>query len=705
MDARVIRTSCRGCHGSCGVLVHLGENGQVARITGDKNSPISKGFICSKGRYAAELLYHPDRLLRPRLRTGKRGEGKWKDIPWDEAIDLMVKQFDRIRNEAGPEYISISQGTGRPHTEFTGRFSHALGSPNTVGPTHICYVPRLICSSITLGWFPQADIYGRGGEMPRCVLLLGTNVMSNGSADGFCGNMVDRAFKQAQTTIVVDPRATYSAQAADMHLALRPGSECALILAMLHVVIRDKVYDADFVEKHCTGFDKLAEHVRPLSPAWAEPITRVPAELIERAARAFATTKPATMLWGNGVDESICAFQTARAVYLLLAICGTLDVPGGMVRWVPPTEIRPKSPLINPEHAGVQFISPEQQAKKIGSQFPFCPGTHPPSFWQACVSGKPYKPKAIWMMGTNPILTQTRGDLIREALRDHLEFVVTSDFVMTPTAEHSDLVLPTLHWLEQDDVVFLMKLWCALARQRVTHVGETRDDREVIIDVARRLGLTEAFPWENWQAYLKWVLEPSGMSFDEFTKKGFVLGDMRYRKHESEGFPTPSGKVELFSSIMDGMGVEPLPVYVESPLSHVSRPDLAEKYPFMLLAGCKKTPFFQSEGRVQPSLRRLHPNPVTEMHPDAARKLGLENGQKVVVSTPYGAQEYSLLFDDRLPIDVVNAEYGWWFPEQPGPDHGCFTSNSNMLFSHDYFDPLCGAELLKSSLCRVDAKV
>lgn len=416
MNPRPIRTTCRGCHGGCQVLVHLDENRRIACITGDKESPVSKGYICPKGTKAAELLYHPDRLLRPRLRTGRRGEGKWKEISWSEAIDLMVETFDRIRRDASPEYIAIAQGTGRPHTEFTGRFAHALGSPNTVGPNNNCYVPRLVCAAITQGWFPTPDIYGHGGEMPGCMLILGSNVMENGSADGHCGGMVTRALRQARTTIVIDPRSTASAKVADMHLALRPGSECALILAMLHVVIRGKVYDAPFVKEYCSGFTELAAHVQPFSPSWAEPITRVPAALIERAALAFATTKPASMVWGNGIDESICAFQTARAVYLLLAICGTLDVPGGMVNWVPPAEIRNKSILANPDFQGFHLLSPEQKEKKIGSQYPFCPGAHAPSFWQACVTGSPYRPKAIWMMGTNPIVTQTRGDITREAL-------------------------------------------------------------------------------------------------------------------------------------------------------------------------------------------------------------------------------------------------------------------------------------------------
>lgn len=700
-SARIVKSSCRGCHGVCQVLVHMDGVGKIVKITGDKESPISRGYICSKGASAAEFLYHPDRLTRPLLRTKERGEGAWDPISWDAATDMISERFTRTIEESGPEYIAIGHGTGRPYTEFLGRFCHAMGSSNTVGPGHNCFVPRNICSGITIGWFPQPDVYGRGGVMPECMMILGSNIMQNGAADGYCGAMVRKALRGAATSIVIDPRAIPDAKAADMHLALRPGTECALLLAMIHTVIREKAHDAAFVEQYCEGFDKLSAHVKPFTPQWAEGVTRVKAEDIEKAALAFARAKPACLCWGNGVDESVNAFQVARATYILLAICGTLDVPGGMVQWVPPSAIRNKSPMVNREIGGMQFLSPAQKAKVI-SEYPFCPGAHPPSFWQACVTGKPYRPRAIWLVGTNPILTQTRGDLTQKALRDHMDFVVTSDFFMTPTAAVSDLVLPAAHWLEQEDIVFFHKVWCVLARKKLAQIGEARDDRAVVLEVARKMGLNEAFPWENWRSYLEWILEPSSMGLEEFMDEDILYGDMRYRKYEQEGFHTPSGKVELYSSIMANMGREPLPVYVEPPLSPVSRPDLVGDFPYILMSGCKIPPFFHSGGRQVPARRKLRPVPHVDMHPDTADASGFLQGQKVKVVTPYGAQEFFLNRDESLPVDVVHAEHAWWFPEEEGPNYGCFRSNANMLFGHEHFDPESGAEPLKCLICRVE---
>jgi len=700
---QVVRTACRGCHGVCQVRVHIDSAGRVVRVTGDPDSPTSRGYICPKGQAAPEQLYHPDRLTHPMRRTGPRGGRQWKAIGWDEALAEMAEVFDRVRRHSGPEFLALCQGTGRPYTEFTGRFLHAFGSPNFVSPGHNCYIPRTIAAAITLGWFPQPDIYGRGGRMPECILEIGENLTEIGAADGYCGAMVRRAMHQAREVIVVDPRRTSSARAAQHHLQLRPGTDCALVLAMLHVIIGERLYATDFVDRYCAGLAELAAHVRPCSPEWAEPITRVPAGLLRGAARAFAGARPACVLWGNGIDMNVNAFQTARAVLLLMAITGNLDVPGGMVQWVPPEDIRAKSPMVDRSISGDQFLTSAQKAKMIGAgRFPFAPGCHQPTFWNACVHGQPYRPRAVWLVGTNPLATATRGDLIETALREHLEFTVVSDFFFTPTAELADLVLPAAHWLEQDDVVYFHKIWCVLARRKVAQVGEARDDRAVILDLAHRLGLNDAFPWADWPAYLHWLLEPAGMEFEQFVEEGIRFSAMRYRKYEADGFRTPSGRIELLSSVLEKAGYPGLPAYVEPPISPVSQPELAKDYPLLLISGCKVLPFFHSAGRQIPSLRRLHPRPMVDVHPSTALRLGLADGDPAVVKTPDGQAQFFVHLDGRLAEDVVHAEHAWWYPERAQPGHGWRESCANLLYGHRHFDPHSGAEAIRGTLCRVE---
>ena len=604
--------------------------------------------------------------------------------------------------KSGPEYFALAQGTGRPYIEFTMRFANAFGTPNFVNPGHLCYLPRVIASQITLGGLPVSDIYGRGGRMPRCILVWGCNITATGAADGMCGAMLARALRQAEEVIVVDPRRTALAEKAGRWLQLRPGSECALALAMINVIIGESLYDSEFVSGYCHGFDRLAEHVAGFSPEWAAELTWLEADAIRAAARAFAASRPACLQWGNGIDTSVNGFQTGRALLILMALTGNIDVPGGMALWVPPTGVRPKSPLVNREVAGEEFLPEGMAGRMIGAGlFPFAPATHPPTFWRAVEAADPYRVRAMWLVGTNPLSTATQGELIHRCLAEHLEYTVVSDFFLTPTAELADLVLPAATWLEQDDVVSLHKVWCVLARRQVARMGEVRDDRDVMFDLAHRLGLHEAFPWADRHSYLEWLLEPSGLSFEQFCDQGIILGEMTYRKYEQEGFPTPTGKFELASTIMEHAGAEPLPVFREPPFSPLSAPETAREYPLILMTGCKVLRFFHSEGRQIPSLRQGHPDPRVEIHPETAGALGIAEGDWVLVESPYGRARLRARLWDGMDPRVVHAEHAWWFPERPGPDHGWRESNVNLLFGSGHYDPDTGAEPLKCYLCRV----
>jgi anaerobic selenocysteine-containing dehydrogenase len=683
------------------VLVHM-DGDKITRVTGDPDSPTSRGFICPKGVAAPEVLYHPDRLKFPLRRRGARGENRWERISWDEAIADMADRFDRIRLKSGSEYLALAQGTGRPYTEFTIRFANALGTPNFVNPGHLCYLPRVIASAITLGGLPVSDIYGFGDKSPGCVLNWGCNHIETGAADGMCGSMFNRAVEKAKKVIVVDPRRIGLCENADYWLQLRPGTDGALALAMIQTILSEDLFDHDFVRKHSFGFDRLTGHVHPFTPEWAEAITGVRAEQIRFAARVYATTKPAVLQWGNGIDTSVNGFQTGRALLILMGLTGNIDVPGGDVLWVPPRGIRPKSPLTDRSVAGEQFLPPEKKKTILtGGKYPFAPNCHPPTFWKSVVAGEPYRVRAIWIIGSNPLVTGTQGLTIEKALRDHMEYTVVSDLFMTPTAQLADLVLPAAHWLEQDDVVSMHKIWCVLARQKLAQVGESRDDRDVIFDVAHRLGLQEAFPWPDRYAYLDWLLEDTGMSFKKFTEKGILMGTMHYKKYESDGFRTPSGKFEFYSTVTEHEGRPPMPVYVEPPLSPLSTPELFRDYPFILMSGTKKLEFFHSEMHQIRALRKRHPDPLLEIHPAAAGHLGISEGDWVYAESPHGRAKFRARLFDGIGVNVVNAEHAWWYPEAPPPEYRWKESCANLLYGCEGFDADTGAEPLKCYLCRV----
>jgi anaerobic selenocysteine-containing dehydrogenase len=516
-----------------------------------------------------------------------------------------------------------------------------------------------------------------------------------------CGGTVQRALSKARKVIVVDPRQIRPAEKVNHWLQLRPGTDGALALAMIHTIIAENLFDREFVGNYTVGFEKLEEHVRPFTPEWAASITRVSPEEICSAARTYATTKPACIQWGNALDMSASSLQTARALLILRGITGNIDRPGSDVLWVPPKGIRQKSIFTNPEQLGEKFLPPDKRRVSSGV-FALDLITHPPSFWKSVVTGVPYKPRALWIVGSNPLVTGTDSLVIEEALKHHLEFTVVSDFFLTPTAQLADLVLPAATWLEQDDIVNLHKIWCVLARKKVAQVGEARDDREVILELAKRLGMTEAFPWPDYRGYLNWLLGESGMDFDFFCERGIVQGEMHYEKYREKGFTTPSGKFELYSGALEAMGLSPLPIYREPALSPAGSPELSQQYPLILTTGAKSRFFFHSEGRQIPSLRRRNPDPIVEVHPQTAAVLNIKDGDRVWIETPEGRVEMRARLFDGIADDVISAQHGWWFPEMAPPEHGWKRSSVSLLFGERAgYDPETGSECLRSTICRI----
>lgn len=704
MDKRVVKSTCRMCHGVCQVLVHL-DGGRVVKVTGDPDSITSRGYICSKGRAAPELLYHPDRVLHPMRRAGERGENRWVRISWDEALDELASRLAAIRDESGPEYVGLVQGTGRPYENIFYRFACAFGTPNYTAPAHLCYFPRIMANVFSMGFplVPICDVYGLGGKMPACVVVWGCNITETGAADGMCGFMLSRAIKKASKVIVVDPRRIGPTARAAHWLQLRPGTDGALALAILNVVVTEDLIDHTFVEDYTTGYDELVEHVREYTPKWAEGITRVPAEEIKAAARTYALTRPACIQWGNAIDQSMCNFQTARALLILRAITGNLDCPGA--DFFPPQVpgIRCKTPFVDLSFSGLQFLPPEKRAAKIdGFKYPLMLTVQSPAFWRSIVTGDPYRMRAVWIMGSNPLVTATHSLEIEEALRK-LEFVAVSDMFLTPTAMFADLFLPSSTWLEYDEIhTSGGHTFSLLARRKVVQVGDTLDDQEVIIRVANKLGLKEAFPWRSHRELSEWVLEGTGMSFEEFMERGILVAEPRYYKYKEPGFfQTPSGKFEIYCKALEGMGVSPLPVYREPPLSPISSPDLAQEYPLILTSGAKIEPFFHGEFRMLPSLRKRNPDPLLEIHPKTAAELGIEDGDWVWVETAENRIRMKAKLFEGIAQDVVSAQHAWWFPEEGPPEYGWKKSSINLLFGDTPYDPDTGSECLRSALCKV----
>lgn len=690
---QVVRSNCRGCHGGCGVLVHV-RDGVITKLEGDPDFPTNHGTMCSKGLAFKQLVYHPDRLKYPMKRAGKRGEGKWERITWDEALDTIASKLQQVKRDYGAESIALGQGTSREGESFLARFANLTGTPNIFAAGHFCYLSRVGASLITCGNLPIADYDGN----PKCVMVWASNIMWT-NPDEYTGENLARVLAQGTKLIVVDPRLTYQASRADIWLKLRPGTDAALALGMANVIISEKLYDREFVLKYVHGWDKFVERVREYPLDRVEEITWVPAEQIREAARLFAQTKPATIQWGVPIEQGINCIDADRLLIDLVAITGNLDVPGGAVLFRPP-----KGQTIS-EFTHHRNLAPEQKAKYLGGaeyKLAAMIGLVPEKMvWDAILTGEPYPIKAIMIHGSNPVVTRPNAREVYKAL-SQVEFLEVGDFFLTPTAELADIVLPVSTWLEADYTGgFFFRHGFLFPRRKIVQIGECKSDFEIFNELGRRMGQKE---WgATYLEDLDTILSPSGRKWADVRDIPYLRGDVEYRKHEKRGFSTPTKKFELYCTTFEKWGYDPLPTYREVPESPVSKPEVAKEYPYILMAGQRTPVFFHSEHRMIPWLRELHPDPIAEIHPQVAEKHGIEEGDWIYIESPRGRIKHRAMVTPTIDPRLVAIQHGWWFPEQEDPGHGWDQSSSNILTDNDpeTYDVSMGASNLRVMLCNI----
>jgi anaerobic selenocysteine-containing dehydrogenase len=706
----VIRTVCQSCHCECGVNVHV-RDGRAIRVEGDPDHPMSRGFVCVKGRSEPERAYHPDRLKYPLRRAGGRGEGRWERISWDTALDEIGRRLTEVKEQCGPEAIAAIHGTGPRPTLCLPLLTFALGTPNCISvDMHICFAPSMVAEHATIGHSIMMD-NGPDYRNAGCIFIIGGNPVVSHPPRGV--EILDATQRGGAKLIVVDPRKTQLASRADLWLQIRPGTDGALILGMLNTIITEGLYDREFVERWCQGFEDLRERVRDYPPDKVSAITWVDPEKIREAARMYATLKPAALHRRVAVDQNINSTQTARALINLVAITGNIDVKGGNLL---PTPLEGYIPYVALTGKG-KWIKPDPKIlrKRIGGKaYPLISGPEAffsfvPSFlaFEAMDTGKPYPVKALYCAGGNPVVNVQKSRWVYDTLQK-LDLLVVADFFMTPTAERADYVLPATTWLEREECCDLQHMNCASARQKaIEPLYECRDDLDILLALIQGIPWAdrELVPWKNPRECFEWLLKGTGLGFEGFKRKGYLSVTPVYRKFEQKGFNTPSGKVELYSTILEKHGYDPLPGFREPPEGPVSTPELMRDYPLILINGSRRIGYFCSEGRQIRPLREQSPDPLVEIHPDKAREMGIEEGDWVWMETPRGMDE-RVGFRARLTEDidprVVHADYGWWFPEKPGPEHGCFESNINLILSADPpREEICGSVPIKGTLCKI----
>jgi len=681
----------------CGIIAHI-QDGKVVKVEGNPDFPINKGGICPKGLSSIQLLYDPSRLQYPVRRFGERGKGKWKRVSWDEALRITADKLNEIKSRHGAKTVAFPKGQAPAWDiwwDLWIRLAMYFGSPNIAPPANVCFFPRS-SSFTTCGEYAESDFDNNNG----IIVLWGYNAASS-SVPASCRRILE-AKERGARLIVIDPVFTPLAAKADLYIRLRPGTDLALALGMLNVIIGEELYDKDFVEKWTVGFDKLSSHVKDYPPERVGEITGLPTEVVQEAARTYATIKPGLIAIGNGVEQTTNSVQTVRGLSILQAIAGNLDVPGGNIS--------------DPEPPPMGMLNPTMMLNRIPNYAKECVSRHPlyaqtqmtnrGEIAESILTGKPYQIKGMLVFGTNLVTTTAQSTKVIEALKK-LDFLAVHDLYMTPTAEFADIVFPCTTFLETDDYFYWRMGSSRHGRPQTMHInmwqrkvveplGECGSNWDFVTGVAETLGLAEFFPWESLEEYVDWELKATGKGITVEQLKHSPDGIVKvyppaelYKKYKKKGFKTPSGKVELYSSILEEYGYDPLPVYKEPVESPISQPGLAKEYPLICNNGMKPLVHTHSQFHELPWIKEISPEPFAALNPNTASKYGVKDGERIVVESPRAGVKLKAKITKVVPPDTVFIPHGW-----KEPRYNDLTDDKNV-------DPIAGSFSTRAFLCRL----
>jgi anaerobic selenocysteine-containing dehydrogenase len=682
----------------------------------DPSHPTGRA-ICLKGKAAPEIVYHRSRLLHPLRRTRPKdgGDPGWERVSWDEALDTVAERLRAAAATDGPESVGFSSSS--PSTsaisdavDWIQRLIRAYGSPNYCNYMELCGWGRYLAPLYTFG-VSVPGIYLPDLEHAGCILFWGYNPSVARLAHA---TATVAAVGRGAKLIVVDPRKAGLAARADHWLRVRPGTDAALALSLTHVMIENGWYDADFVRDWTNAgdevdgqrvWDLLAARCAEFPPEVAETITGVPAADIVAAAKTMWEARPVAFYTWSGLEQHSGTTQTIRAIDVLYALTGSLDVPGGNVLF----EAVPSNPI-----DGREFLTGDRppavglEHRPLGpARFDFVTGE---DFYTAALDRRI---TTLISFGGNMVMAHADSARGREALRS-LNFFVQADLFMTPTAELADIVLPVTTPFESEALKIGFEYsqeaesLVQLRRPVVAPRGEARSDLQIVFDLATRLGLGAAFWNGDIDAAFRHQLEPSGITLEELRAhpEGIrVPLATRYRKYSERGFATPSGKVELYSATLAAYGYPPLPAFEEPLTSPRSRQDLADRYPLVL--SCAKSLFFcETQHRQVASLRKSAPDPQVEMHPSTAAARGITAGDWISLDTPHGSIRARVKLNSSLDPQVVFGQHGWWEACEelglPGyPPYGADSANLNLVLRQTPSDPISGSSPIRASVCNV----
>lgn len=672
-----IPTMCEMCVWRCGVLAKV-KDGKVVKLEGNPDHPNSKGKLCARGQSGLMNTYDPDRVLTPLIRVGKRGEGKFRQASWTEALDFTAQKMLDIKNKYGPEAMLFSSTHNISQPVFE-NLLYGFGSPNYGTQRSLCFNAMIVANLMTYGMEEPARDYSQ----IKYLILTGRN-LTEAISTSETSSLMD-IIAQGAKVVTIDPRFTKTASKSAEWLPIKPGTDSAFHLAMINVIVSEGLYDKAFVESNTSGFDKLSGAVSSYTPAWAEKITGIPADTINRIAHEFAAAgKNALAHNGWRTANFLNSFQTQRAITILNALVGNWGVTmhpaagegaGGLGTIPQPSFPRITAPRLD----GVPW------------KFPFVPlklGIFQ-EMRDAALQGDPYAAHGWLISRQNPVLDLPDRTKTLE-LFGKIDFIATIDIIMNDTSWFSDVVLPEASYLERYDPLNLVGGRAYLRQPVIEPQGEAKSALWIFKELGSRLGLKDFFNYADEQDYINQQLKPLGLTVDGIAAHGYAELPHGEKKSEFD-FNTPSSKIEIFSTTLEKGGFKPLPEWEEPP-----QPAANE---FYLLTGKvgQHTQFGTQNNKL---LHKYEDAPRIWMNPDAAKKCGVKDWDVVEVTSPVGKINVPVWVTPAIRPDCVYMTPGYGHLSM-GLRTGYGVGASDSVLHVTYTDPVSGAQALSQTFVTV----
>ncbi|MFO7768511.1 MAG: IscS subfamily cysteine desulfurase [bacterium] len=702
---------CGICPAGCWVEVQV-EEGRLTGIRADTTHPL--GMICRRGEHAPEIVHSEHRLKHPMRRSGPKGTHEFERITWDEAYEEIVGRLEAIKAESGPEAVAIYTGRGafelslcdfyQPEGVAVSSASNVLfpfGSPNTMGVGALCYVSfAMMAPHLTMGRM-LVDMF-TDIENAQTLLVWGSNPATDSPPLDM--ERLESAASRGAEIVVIDPRRTETVHRTGAEwVPIRPGTDGALALSMIGVLVEEDLYDITFAEEWTHGFEELTTYTQHFTPEQTEVITGVPADTIRRLARSIARSDGAAPVMYTGLEYSDTGLQSVRAVHTLFALAGQLDVPGGIGLAMRDSHF--------PINRSTNIPNPDLDRAAARDRFPlyshYRGESHASGLVDAVQEGDPYPIRALIIHGASILTSWPQTPIWRKTL-EGLDFLVTIDRQLTADAAYADIVLPATTMFEIQSYMTYGPIF-RLREKVIEPVGEARNDYLIMAELARRLGYGDRFPQIE-EAMVRHALEGSGYTLEEVREAGGWVkkpsGAMEYRKWEKgglrpdgePGFDTPTGRFEIWSTTLEDYGYEPLPKYVEPREGPVGSPRLAKDYPLVFNSGARIQTDFRSQHHGIDGLVSDHPEPVVEINRRDAEERGIAHGDLVELRTPRGAVPFRAVVTDDIAPGCVEANQGGGTPVGP---KAWQDRNVNELTDLEAYDEISGFPVYKALLCEV----